>query len=95
MKFVPVLEQTYAHLNPSHPALAGGLLGGCSSLGVSLIDVAIFRYLLFALTKARHNRRSPWYQRSLIREPLRKISVILSDDIQRSFLGQLTMVLRK
>jgi hypothetical protein len=51
--------------------------------------------LLFALTKALHNRRSPWYQRSLIREPLRKISVILSDDIQRSFLGQLTMVLRK
>jgi len=57
--------------------------------------IAIFRYLLFALTKALHNRRSPWYQRSLIREPLRKISVILSDDIQRSFLGQLTMVLSK
>ena len=62
---------------------------------MSLIDVASFRYLLFALTKALHNRRSPWYQRSLIREPLRKISVILSDDIQRSFRGQLTMVLGK
>jgi hypothetical protein len=62
---------------------------------MSLIDVAIFRYFLFALTKALHNRRSLWCQRSLIREPLRKISVILSDDIQRSCLGQLTMVLGK
>jgi hypothetical protein len=51
--------------------------------------------MVTALTKALHNRRSPWYQRSLIREPLRKISVILSDDIQRSFRGQLTMVLGK
>ena len=39
---------------------------------MSLIDVAIIRYLLFALTKVLHNRRSPWHERSLIREPLRK-----------------------
>jgi hypothetical protein len=72
-----------------------GFLRSSEPRGVSLIDGAIFRYLLFALTKALHNRPSSWNQRSLIREPLRKISMILSDDIQRSFLGQLTVVLGK
>jgi hypothetical protein len=37
---------------------------------------------------------APWYQRGLIRKPLRKISVILLH-VERRFLGELAMVLRK
>ena len=37
--------------------------------GVSFVDIAIFRFLLFALMKAFQNRRAPWYQRGLIRNP--------------------------
>ena len=62
--------------------------------GVSFVDIAIHRFLLFALMKAFQDRRAPWYQRGLIRKPLRKISVILLH-VERRFLGELAMVLRK
>jgi len=38
--------------------------------------------LLFAFVKALHNRRPPWYEHGLVRKPLRKIGVILLDDIE-------------
>ena len=37
---------------------------------------------------------APWYQRGLIRKPLRKISVILLHDVECHFLGEFAMVLR-
>jgi hypothetical protein len=37
--------------------------------GVSFVDIAIHRFLLFALMKAFQDRRAPWYQRGLIRNP--------------------------
>jgi hypothetical protein len=51
--------------------------------------------LSFAFVKALHNRRAPWYQRGLIRKPLRKIGVILLDDIEYRFLAELAMILGK
>jgi hypothetical protein len=48
---------------------------------------AIVLFLLFALVKTLRNRRSPWYQRGLIRKPLCKIGVILLHDVERRFLG--------
>jgi hypothetical protein len=53
------------------------------------------RFLLLALMKAFQDRCAPWYQRGLIRKPLRKISVILLHDVERRFLGELAMVFRK
>jgi hypothetical protein len=40
-------------------------------------------------------RRSSWYQRGLIREPLRKIRVILLHDVEHRFPGERAMVLGK
>jgi len=51
--------------------------------------------LLLAFVKALHNRRSPWYLRGLIREPLRKIGVVLLHDVEHRFLGESAMVLGK
>jgi hypothetical protein len=51
--------------------------------------------LSLAFAKALRNLRSPWYQRSLIREPLRKIKVILLHDVEHHFLGEPAMVLGK
>jgi hypothetical protein len=51
--------------------------------------------LLLAFAKALHNRRSPWYLRGLIREPLCKIGVVLLHDVEQRFLGEPAMVLRK
>ncbi len=48
-----------------------------------------------AFVKALHNRRAPWYQRGLIRKPLRKIEVILLHDVEHRFLGKPAMVLGK
>jgi hypothetical protein len=45
--------------------------------------------------KAFHDRCSPWYQRGLIRKPLRKIGVILLFDVEQRFRGQLAMVFGK
>jgi hypothetical protein len=45
--------------------------------------------------KAFQDRCAPWYQGGLIRKPLRKISAILLHDVERRFLGELAMVLRK
>jgi hypothetical protein len=39
--------------------------------------------LLFAFVKAFQDRRAPWYQRGLIRKPLRKIGVILLHNVER------------
>jgi len=58
---------------------------------VSFIDIAIC-FLLFALMKALHNCRSPWYQRGLICKPLPKVSVILLHDVEHRFLGEFSMV---
>ena len=61
----------------------------------SFVDIAILRFLLFAFVKAFQDRRAPWYQRGLIRKPLRKIGVILLHDVEHRFLGELAMVLSK
>jgi hypothetical protein len=45
--------------------------------------------------KAFQDRRAPWYERGLIRKPLRKIGLILLHDVEHSFLGELAMVLGK
>jgi hypothetical protein len=39
--------------------------------GMSFFDITVVRFLLFALMKAFQDRRASWYQRGLIREPLR------------------------
>jgi len=51
--------------------------------------------LLLAFVKAFHDRRTPWYQRGLIRKPLRKIGVILLHDVEQRFRDDLAMVLGK
>ena len=58
-------------------------------------SLAIVLYLLLAFVKALHNRGSPWYLRGLIREPLRKIGVVLLHDVEHRFLGESAMVLGK
>jgi hypothetical protein len=45
--------------------------------------------------EALNNRRSPWYQRGLIREPLGKIGMVLLHDIERRFPGEPAMELGK
>jgi hypothetical protein len=49
-------------------------------------------YLLFAFKQARHGCRTPRYLGGLIREPLRKIEVILLHDVKHRFLGKIAMV---
>src|SRR5260370_25311231 len=66
-----------------------------SRRALSFVDGAILRFLLFAFAKAFQDRRAPWYQRGLIRKPLRKIGVILLHDVQHRFLAAVAMVLRK
>jgi hypothetical protein len=61
----------------------------------SFVDIAILRFLLFAFMKAFQDRRAPWYQRGLIRKPLRKIGVILLHDVEHHFLGEPALVLGK
>jgi hypothetical protein len=63
--------------------------------GTSFVDIAILRFLVFAFVKAFQDRRAPWYQRGLIRKPLREIGVILLHDVERCFLGEIAMVLGK
>jgi hypothetical protein len=63
--------------------------------GVSFVDITILRFLVFALMKAFQDRRAPWYQRGLIRKPLRKIGVILLHDVEQRFPGEFAMVLGK
>ena len=55
----------------------------------------IHHFLLLAFVKAFQDRRAPWYQRGLIRKPLRKIGVILLHNVERRFLGEIAMVLGK
>jgi hypothetical protein len=50
---------------------------------------------LLAIAKALRDRRTPRYQRGLIREPLRKIGVILLYDVEDRFLGKPSMILGK
>jgi hypothetical protein len=56
---------------------------------------AILRFLLFAFMKALQDRRAPWYQRGLIRKPLRKLAMIPLHDVERCFVGEIAMVLGK
>ncbi len=58
-------------------------------------SLLIVPFALLAFAKALRNRRSSWYQRGFIREPLRKIRVILLHDVERGFLGEPAMVLGK
>jgi hypothetical protein len=50
---------------------------------------------LLAFAKALRDRRSSKNQRSLIREPLREIGVILLHDVEHGFLGKPAMVVGK
>jgi hypothetical protein len=61
----------------------------------SFVDIAILLFLLFAFMQAFQDRCAPWYQRGLIRKPLRKIGVILLHDVERCFVGEIAMVLGK
>jgi hypothetical protein len=49
--------------------LRAGAMTVVKQAGVSFVDIAILRFLLFALMKAFQDRRAPWYQRGLIRKP--------------------------
>ena len=69
--------------------------GPSALVPLSFVAGGIVLFLLFALVKALHDRRSPWYQRGLIRKPLRKIGVILLHDVEHRFLGKAAMVLGK
>jgi hypothetical protein len=51
--------------------------------------------LALAFAQALRDRRSPWYQRGLVREPLRKIGVVLLHDVEHGFPGEPAMVLGK
>jgi hypothetical protein len=62
---------------------------------MSFVGIAISCFLSLAFVKAFHDRCSPWYQRGLIRKPLRKIGVILLHDVEQRFRGQLAMVFGK
>jgi hypothetical protein len=68
----------------------------CDSLAiVFVVLLAFLTFLLLALVKALHNRRSPWYQRGFIREPLGKIEMVLLHDVERRFPGEPAMKLGK
>jgi hypothetical protein len=51
--------------------------------------------LVFEFAEAFQGRRTPWYLRGLIREPLREVGVILLHDVEQGFPGEIAMVLRK
>jgi hypothetical protein len=51
--------------------------------------------LALAFAQAMRNRRSSWYQRGLVREPLREIGVVLLYDVEHGFPAELAMVLGK
>lgn len=71
-----------------------GFLPGTAREG-QRISLAIVSFLPFALLKALRNRRSPRYQRGLVREALCEIGVILLHNVERCFLGEPAMVLGK
>jgi hypothetical protein len=50
---------------------------------------------LLAVAQALRDRGSPWDQRGFIREPLRKVGVILLHDVEHGVLGEPSMVLGK
>jgi hypothetical protein len=77
-----------------HVTHCASVSGGGPEPRFSFVDVAILG-ILFAIMKAPQDRRSPWYQRGLICEALRKVSVILLHDVEDRFLGELSMVLGK
>jgi hypothetical protein len=52
-------------------------------------------FMLLAFMKAFQDRRAPWYQRGLIRKPLRKIGVIPLHDVEHCFVGEFAMALGK
>jgi hypothetical protein len=58
-------------------------------------SLAIVFCLLLALVKALNNRRSPRYQRGLIREPPGKIGMVLLHDVERRFARKPAMKLGK
>jgi hypothetical protein len=61
----------------------------CRSLVLLLYDAFL------ALAKALRDRRTPRDQRGFVREPLRKVGVILLYDVEYRFLGKLSMILGK
>jgi hypothetical protein len=65
----------------------------CGSLAIVLF--LLFAFLLFAFVKALNDRRSPWYQRGLIREPLGEIGVVLLHNVEHRFPGEPAMELGK
>jgi len=73
------------------PTLPSFVIPGCAEGG----SLAIVPFLLLAFVQALHNRRSPWYQRGFVREPLGKIGVILLHDVEHRFLGEPAMVFGK
>jgi hypothetical protein len=69
------------------------MVSACTERRRSLLIVLHDALLAFA--QALRYRSSPWDQRGLIREPLRKIGVILLHDVEDRFLGEPAMVLGK
>ena len=70
--------------------LFGGLAGYLSCRQLQLLF-----FLLFAFMKPFPDRRAPRYLRSLIRQPLREIGMIMLHDVERRFHGEIAMVFRK
>src|SRR6202171_2807250 len=54
----------------------------------SFVDIAIFRFLLFAFVKAFQDRRAPWYQRGLVEAPRRSEGAKERDQIALLLGGQ-------
>ncbi len=85
------------HLCP-HAQLMGALHPSCDANGFQprrrrSLQLVLLPLLAFA--KALRDRRSSINQRSLIREPLREIGVIVLHDVEHSFLGKPAMVIGK
>jgi hypothetical protein len=75
-------------------ALRAGLSGVFAGY-VSCQQPQLLFFLLFAFMKAFQDRRAPRYLRSLIRQPLREIGMIMLHDVERRFHGAIAMVFRK
>ena len=75
--------------------LLGALWSDLQTKGGHLSTSPSSFFWLFAFMQAFQDRRAPWYQRGLIRKPLRKIGVILLHDVECCFVGEIAMVLGK
>lgn len=73
--------------------LGWGEAGSRHSLDRHIPSLHLLPLLLLALAQPLRDRRSPVDQRGFIREPLRKVRVILLHDVEHRILGEAAVVL--